>query len=270
MCPVSSVTRAARARIRDAETLCCCTAPPYLCHLFFFIYMYTYTHIGLFLLFFLCTVTGLFCRCFPLPSLAVTALVFNFLQIVRVRVCVCVRGRYRMLPPIVRGYCVKWGGDSLILVGCCCWGRGGGCSSCGHCACVPPSRASLMSAAVVTTATEKGMVEGLQTGVGHVCGPAVHRVAARQSLMGLWGHGCARPRGNSIHTRVYISKVYKKVFVCICKVHILLFDIRNVYTPHSIARLHNKVSRKFLQDFSHKYYLLDLTPLCYNKIILLK
>lgn len=88
--------------------------------------MYTYTHIGLFLLFFLCTVTGLFCRCFPLPSLAVTALVFNFLQIVRVRVCVCVRGRYRMLPPIVRGYCVKWGGDSLILVGCCCWGRGGG------------------------------------------------------------------------------------------------------------------------------------------------
>lgn len=166
--------------------------------------MYTYTHIGLFLLFFLCTVTGLFCRCFPLPSLAVTALVFNFLQIVRVRVCVCVRGRYRMLPPIVRGYCVKWGGDSLILVGCCCWGRGGGCSSCGHCACVPPSRASLMSAAVVTTATEKGMVEGLQTGVGHVCGPAVHRVAARQSLMGLWGHGCARPRGNSIHTRVYI------------------------------------------------------------------
>lgn len=83
----SSVTRAARARIRDAETLCCCTAPPHLCHIFFlYIYVYTHTHRFVSPFFFLSVYSNRpVLPLLPAPFLlAVTALVFNFLQIVRV------------------------------------------------------------------------------------------------------------------------------------------------------------------------------------------
>lgn len=76
-----------------------------------------------------------------------------------------------------------------------------------------PSYAPLLSAAVVTAATEGGDVRRFASQVGACLWASRACSGARQPLMGLWGGGCthlARPEGNSIHTRVYIRRGKKK------------------------------------------------------------
>lgn len=89
--------------------------------------MYTYTHIGLFLfLLFSVYSNGPFLPLLPTPFPCCDCPRVQLLAN-RARACVCVCSwKIQNAAANCEGVLCEVGGNSLILVGCCRWGRGGG------------------------------------------------------------------------------------------------------------------------------------------------